>query len=66
MFILSGIPVSPGIAIGHAYILAHALGEIEPYLIPKNKVTQEIKRFNNSVRNLHLELVNLKNELKKK
>src|SRR5210317_8490 len=65
MFILSGIPVSPGIAIGYAYILAHALGEIEPYSIPKNKVTHEIKRFNNSVRNLHLELVHLKNELKK-
>ena len=46
MFILSGIPVSPGIAIGYAYILAHALGEIEPYSIPKNKVTHEIKRFN--------------------
>ena len=65
MFILSGIPVSAGIAIGHAYILAHALGEIEPYSIPKNKIPQEIKRFNNSVRNLHLELVNLKKKLKK-
>lgn len=43
MFILSGIPVSPGIAIGHAYILAHALGEIEPYSIPKIKLLMKLK-----------------------
>ncbi len=45
-FILHGIGVSSGIAIGHAHLTAPAALEVVHYLIPKNQVSKEIKRLN--------------------
>ena len=64
MFILSGIPISSGIAIGQAYILAHAINEIKPYFIDKAQVKKEIKKFSKSIKDLRKELINLKKKLK--
>ena len=65
MLIVSGIPVSSGVAIGKAYILAHALNEVEPYTVTKKNITNEIKRFNQAIKQLKSELLGLKKELKK-
>ena len=65
MLIVSGIPVSSGVAIGKAYILAHALNEVEPYTISETNITNEIKRFNQAIKQLKNELLGLKKELKK-
>ena len=65
MLIVSGIPVSSGVAIGKAYILAHALNEVEPYTITEKNITNEIKRFNQAIKQLKSELLGLKKELKK-
>lgn len=65
MLIVSGIPVSSGVAIGKAYILAHALNEVEPYTISDTNIKNEIKRFNQAIKQLKSELLSLKKELKK-
>lgn len=65
MLIVSGIPVSSGVAIGKAYILAHALNEVEPYTVTEKNITNEIKRFNQAIKQLKTELLGLKKELKK-
>ena len=65
MLIVSGIPVSSGVAIGKAYILAHALNEVEPYNVTEKNITNEIKRFNQAIKQLKSELLSLKKELKK-
>jgi len=65
LLIVSGIPVSSGIAIGKAYILAHALNEVESYTISETNITNEIKRFNQAIKQLKNELLGLKKELKK-
>ena len=62
---MSGIPVSSGVAIGKAYILAHALNEVEPYTIAEKNITNEIERFNQAIKQLKSELLGLKKELKK-
>ena len=65
MLIVSGIPVSSGVAIGKAYILAHALNEVEPFTISETNITNEIKRFNQAIKQLKSELLDLKKELRK-
>ena len=44
-FILHGIGVSGGIAVGHAHLTAPAALEVMHYLIPKNQINKEIKRL---------------------
>lgn len=47
-FILQGIGVSEGIAIGHAHLAAPAALEVMHYLIPKSQVEKEIARLDNA------------------
>ncbi len=47
-FILHGVGVSEGIAIGHAHLAAPAALEVAHYLIPKKQISQETKRLNNA------------------
>ncbi len=47
-FILHGVGVSGGIAIGHAHLAVPAALEVAHYLIPKKKINNEIKRLNNA------------------
>jgi phosphotransferase system enzyme I (PtsI) len=65
VFILSGIPVSSGISIGRAFILAHALSEIESYKIEDSKISSEVKRFKKALENQKKELAALKKQLSK-
>ena len=44
-FTLHGIPVSSGIAIGHAHLLSHASIEVVHYTVPEHYVDDEIARF---------------------
>lgn len=45
-FILHGVGVSEGIAIGHAHLAVPAALEVAHYLIPDSKVNNEISRLN--------------------
>jgi phosphotransferase system enzyme I (PtsI) len=54
-FILQGIRVSEGIAIGHAHLAAPATLEVMHYLIPKNQVDKEIARLNSAFATVHKE-----------
>jgi phosphotransferase system enzyme I (PtsI) len=47
-FILHGIGVSEGIAIGHAHLAAPAAWEVMHYLIPKHQVEKEIARLDSA------------------
>ena len=47
-FILQGIGVSEGIAIGHAHLAAPAALEVMHYLVPKNQVDKEIARLDSA------------------
>jgi phosphotransferase system enzyme I (PtsI) len=47
-FILHGIGVSEGIAIGHAHLADPAALEVAHYLIPKNQVEKEIARLDSA------------------
>lgn len=48
-FILQGIGVSEGIAIGHAHLVAPTTLEVVHYLIPKNQVDKEIARLDSAL-----------------
>ena len=47
-FILQGIGVSEGIAIGHAHLAAPAALEVIHYLVPNQQVEKEIARLNSA------------------
>lgn len=44
-FTLHGIPVSRGIAIGRAYLIAPAALDVAHYLIEAERIEAEIERF---------------------
>ena len=44
-FVLHGIGVSEGIAIGHAHLASHAALEVAHHILPRNKVSNEISRL---------------------
>jgi len=44
-FTLHGIPVSGGIAIGHAHLVSHTSLEVAHYVLPKRFIDEEIARF---------------------
>ena len=44
-FTLHGIPVSRGIAIGRAYLIAPAALDVDHYLIEPDQIDAEIARF---------------------
>ncbi|AKJ69254.1 phosphoenolpyruvate-protein phosphotransferase [Pandoraea thiooxydans] len=62
-FTLHGIPVSQGIAIGRAYLLAAATLDVPHYLIEPSQVESEIARFYEARRAVQQELDTLKAEL---
>lgn len=47
-FILQGIGVSEGIAIGHAHLAAPAALEVMHYVVPRNQADKEIARLDNA------------------
>jgi len=62
-FSLHGIPVSHGIAIGRAHLLAPAALDVKHYLIPEEQVEAEVKRFQDAIAAVHRELQSIWNDL---
>ncbi|MDR2881370.1 MAG: phosphoenolpyruvate--protein phosphotransferase [Azoarcus sp.] len=59
-FTIHGLPVSQGIAIGHAHLVSHALLEVNHYQIAARHIKAELERFDNAVTSVEAELLNLK------
>ncbi|MGH8780781.1 phosphoenolpyruvate--protein phosphotransferase [Paraburkholderia sp.] len=62
-FTLHGIPVSRGIAIGRAYLIAPAALDVDHYLIEHAQIEGEIERFRSAQQRVHLELDALRADL---
>ncbi|TDN68367.1 phosphoenolpyruvate--protein phosphotransferase [Paraburkholderia sp. BL10I2N1] len=62
-FTLHGIPVSRGIAIGRAYLIAPAALDVDHYLIEHAQIESEIERFRTAQQLVHLELDALRADL---
>lgn len=52
--ILDGVPASPGIVIGPCYLHLEVSWEPEPVLVSRAKIAGQIKRFRQSVSNVHV------------
>ena len=48
-FALHGLAVSPGIAIGHAHLVSHALLEVAQYQVRDKDVAAELVRFDTAI-----------------
>lgn len=59
-FALHGLPVSQGIAIGHAHLVSHALLEVNHYQIAPRHVAEESMRLDKAVAAVQAELQELK------
>jgi phosphotransferase system enzyme I (PtsI) len=64
-FTLHGIPVSRGIAIGRAHLLAPAALDVKHYLIAEEQVEAEVQRLQNAIATVHSGLQTIWNELPK-
>lgn len=64
-FTLHGIPVSRGIAIGRAHLLAPAALDVKHYLIAEEQVEAEVARLQDALATVHKELQTIWNELPK-
>ncbi len=58
-FTLHGIPVSSGIAIGHAHLVSHTSLEVSHYVLPKNMLQDEVARLNAALEKTRVELTSL-------
>ncbi len=58
-FILHGVGVSDGIAIGHAHLASSATLNVPHYLLPRNQIDAEQARLNNAFTTVRLELATL-------
>ncbi|MBS0309062.1 MAG: phosphoenolpyruvate--protein phosphotransferase [Proteobacteria bacterium] len=64
-FTLHGIPVSRGIAIGRAHLLAPAALDVKHYLIAEEQVEAEVQRLQAAIATVHKELQTLWSALPK-
>ncbi|WP_322010402.1 phosphoenolpyruvate--protein phosphotransferase [Paraburkholderia sp. J12] len=62
-FTLHGIPVSRGIAIGRAYLIAPAALDVDHYLIEPDRIEAEIERFRAGLVAVEQELDTLRSDL---
>ncbi|MGF6769356.1 phosphotransferase system enzyme I (PtsI) [Paraburkholderia sp. GAS199] len=62
-FTLHGIPVSRGIAIGRAYLIAPAALDVDHYLIEPAQIESEVERFRAAQQHVHQELDALRADL---
>jgi phosphotransferase system enzyme I (PtsI) len=62
-FSLHGIPVSRGIAIGRAYLIAPAALDVDHYLIEPQQIEGELARFREALQVVHNELIRLSEDL---
>lgn len=59
-FTLHGVGVSQGIAIGYAQLISHATLEVPHYVLPKQHIPAELKRFDEAIQATRNELKNLR------
>lgn len=59
-FTLHGLAVSPGIAIGHAHLISHALLEVNHYHVAEKYIPEELDRLDDALATVQGELVGLK------
>ncbi|MDP5008982.1 MAG: phosphoenolpyruvate--protein phosphotransferase [Glaciimonas sp.] len=64
-FTLHGIPVSRGIAIGRAHLLAPAAMDVKHYLVSETQVEAEVMRFRDAVEVVREELQTIHSDLPK-
>ncbi len=55
-FVLHGLPVSPGIAIGHASLISHATLEVAQYQVKERDIEAELVRFDAALAAVRAEL----------
>jgi len=58
-FLLHGIPVSRGIAIGRAHLLTPAALDVKHYLVPEEQVEAEVQRLQDAIAAVHHNLQEL-------
>jgi len=63
-FIIHGIGVSDGIAIGHAHLMTGGSLEVDHFQIPKEFIAREVKRFDKAVKQVGEELNALEKSVK--
>ena len=59
-FTLHGLPVSGGIAIGHAHLVSHTSLEVAHYVLPKHLVDEEVARLDAALEATRMELSDLR------
>lgn len=59
-FTIHGLPVSSGIAIGHAHLVSHTSLEVVHYVLPKNLVAEEVARLDAALKTTRDELTALR------
>jgi len=64
-FLLHGIPVSRGIAIGRAHLLTPAALDVKHYLVPEEQVEAEVRRLQDAIAAVHRNLQELWTDLPK-
>ncbi len=62
-FVLHGLGVSGGIAIGHAHLVTSTSLEVDHYQIPAEFVAREVKRFERAVKQVRGELDQLETDI---
>jgi phosphoenolpyruvate-protein phosphotransferase (PTS system enzyme I) len=62
-FTVHGIPVSGGIAIGHAHLVSHATLEVAHYLIPQQQIPDELARFEAALTTVRADLEELRTQI---
>ena len=60
---MHGIPVSGGIAIGHAHLVSHARLEVAHYSVPQAKISAEIARYEQALATVRGELEELRTHI---
>jgi phosphoenolpyruvate-protein phosphotransferase (PTS system enzyme I) len=63
-FIIHGLGVSGGIAIGHAHLMTGGSLEVDHFQIPKEFIAREVKRFDRAVKQVREELDTLEKSVK--
>lgn len=64
-FTLHGIPVSGGVAIGRAHLIAPAALDVQHYLIAQEQVEAEVQRLESAITTVHRELETLWTDMPK-
>jgi len=62
-FTMHGIPVSGGIAIGHAHLVSNARLEVAHYDVPPNQIEGELARFDAALKTVRGELGDLRAQI---